>query len=148
MDANKIKDELTSIAESRLGYYRELVKLADAQRDLLVKSKHSELVENLKKHDPILVEIGRLDKREESLTDQVIGMGTDSTHHRLLRETAETAEHLARLTRINAQLLENAKEFVAFSIGVICKTASESASGGSSDAFCDSNAALLLDMKV
>lgn len=144
MDTKKIVSELTAIVESRLGYYEELVALADAQREFLVRGNHEELADNLKKHDPILVEIGRLDKREEALAGLLSQEDFTPSCRQTLRLTAQTAAHLAKLTRINAELLENAKEFVAFSIGVLSKSVSEQ----NSDAGCDPNGALLLDQKV
>lgn len=146
MDKKNIKTDLTSIAQSRLAYYQELVSLAEAQRELLVGGRHSELADNLKAHDPILIEIGRLDKREEALVSLLTDTESDSGYRQLIQTTAKTAARLAELTRINAELLENAREFVAFSIGIIAKSVNESCAIG--DSVTDSNGALLLDKKV
>lgn len=147
MDAQKIKSELTVIAQSRLELYRELVSLAEAQRLLLAGGRHSELGENLKRHDPILIEIGRLDKREETLADLVPDLDPSCDYREILRNTAETAARLAHLTRVNAELFENAKDFVTFSIAVLAKAANEPGAGGN-DSAGDSNGPILIDLKV
>lgn len=147
MDAQKIKSELTVIAQSRLELYRELVSLAEAQGKLLAAGRHSDLAENLKRHDPILIEIGRLDKREVALADLTPDLDPSCDYHEILRNTAETAAGLAHLTRVNAELFENAKDFVTFSIAVLAKAVNQPAASGS-DSAGDSNGPILLDLRV
>jgi len=145
MNEKSVKSELTAIAKSRLAHYRKLIALADAQREFLIGGKYSDLVDNLREHDPILVEIGRLDKREETLAGMLTEVDLDPDYKQILRETAETAALLAKLTRINAQLLENARDYITFSLGIITKSVNEQQSA---DLASNPAGALLLDQKV
>ena len=135
------------LAQTNLQLYRELLSLAEAQKEHLAAGRHSELAENLKRYDPILIEIGRLDAREEALIHLMSELDPSSDYYEILRNTADTAARLAHLTRINTELLENAKDYVTFSIAVLAKAVNDSAAGGS-DAVGDSNGPILLDLRV
>lgn len=155
MNIERLKNELVSIAGRRLQRFRELASLAEEQRSLLLNGRHSELPGNVTEHDRLLVELNQLDRREEALAghladaEPVSGTSADfdRKYGEINRETGEVALRLQSLTVANTELLNNAMEFVTFSIGILSKLANEQQP-------CDpgieagNSAALLLDRKV
>ncbi len=103
----------------------------------------------------MLVELSQLDRREEALAGHLAeaepmsetSVDSDQQYGEINRETGEAALRLRSLTAANTELLNNAMEFVKFSIGVLSKLANEQQP-------CDpgieagNSAALLLDRKV
>lgn len=148
MDQETIRNEILKTAHARLERYEALVNLADEQKTILLESKHTDLPGNLVKFDPLLLEIKQLDRREESLFGQyeeMAGMPFDDREYKsLASDIAGRAERLHNLAEVNRQLLDNAMEFVNFSINIVCKVAAEL----NPNLAAETNPALMLDLKV
>lgn len=143
--------ELIEIAEQRLRNYNALVSLAEAQREILIGGRHAELLENLNEHDPILVELERLDARAGTLASHLDKNDKSPDFERklkrLARQISEAASKLEDLVRANAELLTNAMNFVSFSIALISKIATDQQSYNPNSDLTP-GLALMLDRKV
>ncbi|HOK54608.1 MAG TPA: flagellar export chaperone FlgN [Armatimonadota bacterium] len=122
---NTIQSQIISIAEARLAKFEELIKLAEEQQELLINNRHDELVENLSKHDPILIEIAQLERKEQELSAQTDDNNRqnrlDETIAELSKRTTDAANRLHSLIQFNAELLMNAMSFMNFSLGLISR---------------------------
>ena len=67
MDLGTAEKELMTTAALRLECFEKLVSQAEEQRSILVEGRHADLEPNLSKQDRILVDIVRLDRREDKL---------------------------------------------------------------------------------
>lgn len=146
MERDKLIRELTTAARQRLERYNMLVKLADEQRSILIGSRHSELADNLASFDPLLIEIKRIEKQEDTLLRHMVEAGGDDPgpEYRVLKgRIAESADLLHRISVTNKQLLTRQMEYVSFSLGMMVKIATEHSIIGPGN-----NAALMLDSKV
>ena len=162
MDATTIRNELITAARFRLQRFHELISLAEEQRAILLERRHADLPENLRKHDPLLIELAKAEKREESLLGMLAatdasaaapGSATEASasdfeaqYAEINRETRALALTLQTLVAGNTRLLETMMEYVQFSIGIMAKLMCEQQSY---DPAADpGTAALLLDRKV
>ena len=145
--------KLTSTLRSRLDQYEELIALAQEQQSILVEGRHTDLSENLAKHDPILLQLKQLEKRQEGLLVYLVTEGTvpgsvrpgdfDSECRRLEESISRRAQELRELTETNKQLINNAMNFRHFSMNVICKAA-----GDANSAPPGASPAIMLDLRV
>ncbi len=173
MDATTIRNELITAARFRLQRLQELISLAEEQRAILLERRHADLQENLRKHDPLLIDLAKVEKREESLlgmlaeSDGPVGEAFnglpagrplkaspteasasefEAQYAGINRETRALAVVLQALVAGNTQLLKTMMEYVQFSVGIISKLVSEQQTY---DPAADpGGAALLLDRKV
>ena len=165
MDATTIRNELITAARFRLQRFQELISLAQEQRAILLERRHADLPENLRRHDPLLIELAKVEKREESLLGMLAATERRQRHcvryrsiacraypdfeaqyAEINRETRALALTLQTLVAGNTQLLETMMEYVQFSIGIMAKLMCEQQSY---DPAADpGTAALLLDRKV
>jgi hypothetical protein len=141
MNANAKTENAKSNAELRLVGLTKLIELAEEQRDVLVKGRHSDLEANIREQDSILSGLAGLPQDETEMPE--------SRRHEVAVKTSDAANRLRSLVRVNAELLRNAKEFVDFSIGVITRLTTEQPSyNPTSNAASTAGAALMLDSKV
>jgi len=154
MDATTVRNELITAARFRLQRFQELISLAEEQRAILLERRHTDLPENLRKHDPLLIELAKVEKREESLLGMLSDAETETgksddfeaQYAEINRETRALALTLQTLVAGNTQLLETMMEYVQFSINIMSKLMCEQQSY---DPAADpGTAALLLDRKV
>ncbi|GEM_PF-2495579 len=154
MDATTIRNELITAARFRLQRFRDLVSLAEEQRAILLERRHDDLPENLRRHDPLLIELAKAEKREESLLAMLSEAETEAggseefeaAYGKINEETRDLARRLQPLVAGNTQLLKTMMEYVQFSIDVMFKVMSEQQPF---DRTADiGSAALLLDRKV
>ena len=135
-------DEILTGLNRRLDIYDKLAMLAETQQVILMENKLSELPENLAGFDPLLLELEQIERREESslvLPEDENNLFSGETR-KIASSIIERAGQLSRLTALNKQLLQDAMNFVDFSIGIICRAASPTSDPGSR--------AILLDAKV
>ena len=153
MDSMSITNELISIAKKRLERYQRLVALAKEQESILLENRHADLPGNIAEFDPLLMEIKRIDDAEQSLARQINDLdeeepvrllGMDPRYDRLLQLTNVQASKLRELAHSNAEMLENAMQFVNFSIGIVCKIAADERQLPDNG----NNPAIVLDLKV
>ena len=162
MDATTIRNELITAARFRLQRFQELISLAEDQRAILLERRHADLPENLGRHDPLLIELAKVEKREESLLGMLAATDAsaaalrsateasasefEAQYTEINRETRALALTLQTLVAGNTQLLETMMEYVQFSINIMAKLMCEQQSY---DPAADpGTAALLLDRKV
>ena len=162
MDATTIRNELITAARFRLQRFQELICLAEEQRAILLERRHADLPENLGRHDPLLIELAKVEKREESLLGMLAATDAsaaalrsateasasefEAQYTEINRETRALALTLQTLVAGNTQLLETMMEYVQFSINIMAKLMCEQQSY---DPAADpGTAALLLDRKV
>ena len=162
MDATTIRNELITAARFRLLRFQELISLAEEQRAILLERRHADLPENLGRHDPLLIELAKVEKREESLLGMLAATDAsaaalrsateasasefEAQYTEINRETRALALTLQTLVAGNTQLLETMMEYVQFSINIMAKLMCEQQSY---DPAADpGTAALLLDRKV
>jgi hypothetical protein len=124
-----IRNEIISISELRYKGIQKLISLAEEQRNILVTCRHDELPENLNKHEPILDELARLDKREDALEAQLSQLKTKDNISTIFNQKQEQAaiktayamRKLRSLVESNAELLQNMMNYVNYTIAVIAK---------------------------
>jgi len=124
MTAKAAPDQLVTTAALRLEKLTKLVTLADKQQAMLLESKHSDLEENLREHELTLAELAQLNRQEEALMGQPDVAGDTATlrgggHEAIARDTTDTCRRLSSLVQCNAQLLDNAMQYVDFSLGIL-----------------------------
>jgi len=148
MDLNALRDEMLSIAKLRMERYREMIKLAEEKKAVLTDGRHADLLEVTRRFDPILVELAQLEKREAQVikhleqVDLARGSFVTPEYEAIQSETRKLALQLRELTYINMTLLDNAMQFVNFSMGMISEIATDNhASDGG-------NHALIFDTKA
>ncbi|MHB0912634.1 MAG: flagellar export chaperone FlgN [Armatimonadota bacterium] len=147
METERIKSELISTARLRLQHYGLLVEMAEEQQSILIQGRHSELAENIAGFDSLLLELSKLSKREELLVCDLADSRSEasdisSTLCNISEEMLKHTERLRELSRSNMQLLNNAMEFIDFSIGIICGAVGPGQSGRAG------SPSILLDLKV
>jgi hypothetical protein len=140
-----IENEIAATMSKRLDCIAALVKLAEQQRDILMTSRHEDLAGNLAAHDPLLVEIKQLEKREETLRAQLPDADQAATtfDSRLRVAIAAQAEKLYAITTTNKQLMIRQMEFVNFTLGMIFRTATDTFVTGAGN-----NPALVIDSRA
>jgi hypothetical protein len=132
MELSAIEQELISTVTKRLQCYETLLSLTLEQKSILVDGRHAELSENLKRFDPIMMELNHLDQTQKALMKhlkELVARGTiaEMPNVKALCEdcnnrTIETASRLRELTKLNTRLLNTAMRYVDFTLGVICKS--------------------------
>lgn len=150
MDLGKVSSELLSLASRRLEIFRELVRLAEEQRTILVEGRHGDLLDNVRKNDSLLTTLSQIEKHEKVLLEHLENAndehGFKPAYRHLNQQALETAAHLRELVSVNKELLENAAEYVRYSVSVLSKIASESS--GNLDLNGCNHTTLLIDRKV
>ncbi len=151
MDATTIRNELITAARFRLQRFRDLVALAEDQRAILLERRHAELPENLRKHDSLLVDLAKVEKREEALLGMLSGQDSDAPDFQakysdINSDTRDEALKLQSLVAGNSKILNTMMEYVQFSISIMSRLMGEQQSY--SPAADQSAGALLLDRKV
>lgn len=159
MDSTTVRNELITAARFRLQRFRDLVALAEDQRAILMERRHADLPENLRKHDSLLLDLAKVEKREESLLGMLSGddgegrspgVGDTSDfedrYAEINRETRDIALRLQTLVACNTKMLNTMMEYVQFSVSVMSRLMGEQQSY---DPAADpGSGALLLDRKV
>ncbi|MEN6521541.1 MAG: flagellar export chaperone FlgN [Armatimonadota bacterium] len=132
MDAEKIRDEIILISKHRLDRCKTLVSLAQEQRELLTQRRHDELNDNAKKHEQLISDLMKLDRREKALLREIDRYQSDSNttaafdkrRNAVITETSAEAKKLGSIMQINAGLLNNAMNYVSFTVGLLSKIVS------------------------
>jgi hypothetical protein len=152
VDLGTAEKELMTTAALRLECFEKLVSQAEEQRSILVEGRHADLEPNLSVQDRLLVEIGRLDQRENKLIE-FIGRGEafavgakhlpghmqnhdlpskcfaptyyEIQYNEIRQRIKNVAVRLRSVMQINTELLENVARYVSFSLAVIAKVASD-----------------------
>jgi hypothetical protein len=155
MNTEKVRDEIILIEKHRLNRCRELVSLALEQREILTERRHSELEDNASKHENVIAEVAKLDRRKESLLQELDRQQTGSSapvdfekrRSAILAETAGEAKKLKSIMEVNAGLLSNAMNYVSFTMGLMARLATVQPSY---DPRSESSlsSAIVLDLKV
>ena len=154
MDLGTAEKELMTTAALRLECFEKLVSQAEEQRSILVEGRHADLEPNLSKQDRILVDIVRLDRREDKLAGFINDgspQGKLSPHYEvrygeIIQRIKNAAVRLRSLMQINTELLENVARYVSFSLAVIAKLASNQSPHGQHS--CAAGTSVLLDGKA
>jgi hypothetical protein len=157
MQTDAIYKELIATLEKRVARYEDLVVLAQEQQGILVNGKHELLMANVAEHEPVLIGLESLARRESELEEalqavDVANLPAAFTRQRseLEKRAGEAAKRLREVTDENKQLLITSAEFVGFSMKIFSQLAStklsyEAPRGADKDA---SAQALMLDTKV
>jgi chemotaxis protein histidine kinase CheA len=156
VDYETIINEVISLGELRLARYKDLITLAAEQREILVSNKHEELLENLNRHEPVLADLAFLEAKQDVLAarlDEVPRpdnppVGLEQKRTEIAAETAEAAQRLQELVRVNAELLSNVLNFVSFTVGLIAKLATNQQSYDPRNQDASGNLALVIDRMV
>jgi hypothetical protein len=129
---NKVSvDNLMSVASLRAERLTRLLELAEEQRTILLQGKDSALPENVQAQEMITAELGQLQKREDSLFEALTSEGSAAgsdwrkDHRAIASKAARTGQRLRTVVRGNRALLDNAMQYVTFSLGVISSLASD-----------------------
>ncbi len=140
-----IENEIAATMSKRLDCIAALVKLAEQQRDILMTSRHDDLAGNLAAHDPLLVEIKQVEKREETLRAQLPDtyQSDNPFESRLRVAIAAQADKLYAVTTTNKQLMIRQMEFVNFTLGMIFRTATDTHATSAGN-----NPALMIDSRA
>lgn len=123
-----LEQNLISNAELKLEQYRNLTTLSEKQREILVENRISDLEANLREQDQVLTMLGELEKQVENMQDTAPGVLTDdqkSRYEELDAQIADTALRLREIVNINGQLLDNAMQFVGFSMSLVSQLCCE-----------------------
>ena len=128
MTAKAAPDQLVTTAALRLEKLTKLVTLAEKQQGMLLTSKHADLEENLREHEMTLAELAQLNRQEEVLMGQMDGAGEPPTlsggrYEAIARDTTDTCHRLSSLVHCNTHLLDNAMQYVDFSLGILTSLA-------------------------
>ncbi len=157
MRTDTICQELIDTLTKRVARYEELAALAQEQQGILVSGRHEVLMENIAEHEPVLIGIESLARREKELEEALAAADTgglapefEAKRKELEKRAGEAARKLRDLVDANKQLLINAAEFVGFSMKIFSQLAStkqsyDSPTGGDRDSAAQ---ALMLDLKV
>ncbi|MEN6372151.1 MAG: flagellar export chaperone FlgN [Armatimonadota bacterium] len=132
MDAEKIKEELILISQHRLDRCKGLVSLALEQRELLTNRRHTELEDNARKHEQLIADLVKLDRREKTLLQELGRYQSDSSttvafnkrRSTVIAEIGAEAKKLKSLMQINAGLLGNAMNYINFTMGLLSRIVS------------------------
>lgn len=137
MDSGKISSELLSLASRRLDIFRELVRLAEEQRAILVEGRHGDLLENVRKNESLLLTLNQVEKHEQALVELLRDAGNEHgfrpAYRHLNQQVLEVAGQLRDLVSVNRELLENAAEYIRYSVSVLSEAVSDSSGGLDSD---------------
>ena len=154
MDLDTTQKELIATAALRLECFEKLLSLAKEQRSILVEGRHADLEPNLCEQDRILVELGRLDRREDKLIG-FINEGSqqgkflpnyETRYGEITQRIKNAVVRLRSVMRINTELLENVARYVSFSLAVIAKLASNQSPHSRQS--CAAGTSVLLDGKA
>ena len=154
VDATSHRDDLMSVTHLRLERLKKLIELAEEQRSILLQGRNSDLPENVRAQDMALAELAHLQKREDALIETLsaeanAGPDVKREHVALSAKASRAAQRLQTVVRGNRQLLDNAMQYVSFSLGVISELASNQQPGYDTKSDGPSNSlAILLDRKV
>ena len=124
---------LSGVLRREAAKYKNLARLADEQREILVAGRMEELQANVKKQEKEMFALGPLSEERNDallqaakelgapnapLADVAAGMeGEDGEELRAaLKEVVEAARALDRANKGNTKLLENAASYVAFTL--------------------------------
>ncbi|MGC8862525.1 MAG: hypothetical protein ACP5R5_07090 [Armatimonadota bacterium] len=120
---------------------QELLRLALAQRAILVEGRHAELEPNAQRMKQVMLDLAELDRLEPPR------LALSDGDHSIRTKIRDTALRLRDVLRGNAELLQNASEFVRFTLGALSRAVAEQNVGQSAT---DSSgcAAVLIDRKV
>lgn len=137
LDSGKIGSELLSLASRRLDIFRELVRLAEEQRSILVEGRHGDLLDNVRRNESLLLTLSQVEKHEQTLVELLRDAGDEhgfrSAYRHLNQQALEVAAQVRDLVSTNRELLENAAEYVRYSASVLSEAASDSSRGLNSD---------------
>lgn len=165
MDQLTIENELMHIAKLRLERFAQLVTLAEEQREILVHARNSDLPANVAEHDRLLVELGKLESKEDKikaiLSNGSAGASPSQASPSQWTPNAELEQAITdvniravelalmfqQLTYTNKELLDNAMEYINFTLAVISKLACEDQSNACGSEMTNTHA-ILLDRKV
>lgn len=129
MNTEALVIELTILAETRLTWHCNLLTLTEEQRKILVSGRIDELNANIAKQDAVVNDLVQLDKHEVALIEQIGQTGEQvqpgERYTMLNNKTADAAKRLKEAVMLNKQLLNNALQFVKFSIASITRMAAE-----------------------
>ena len=137
-DTDLVRRELDSSGSRRLERLETLIRLAEEERSILVQGRHSDLEVNLGEQDRVLADLRQLDNMEEKASRRLEEGSLVPAFHAAY---TEAADRLRSLMEVNMGLVQNAKRFVDFSLGVLIGLASEQQGG-------QGNSAILLDRKA
>jgi hypothetical protein len=104
MDAITIRNELITTARFRLQRLQELISLAEEQRAILLERRHADLQENLRKHDPLLIDLAKVEKREESLLGMLTVADSSAAALRSATEESESGSGRASVPASDASV--------------------------------------------
>jgi hypothetical protein len=128
MSKTTTRRNLISNTEHRLEEYRKLVSLSEEQREILVENRISELETNLQEQDLVLVKLSELEEQAEDVVETALESlsGTEkSRYEELDAQIADTALRLREIVNTNAELLDNAMQFVGFSMSLVSQLCCE-----------------------
>ena len=153
MNAEVIRDQLISTAALRLDGLTKLVTLAEEQQAMLVGGKHSDLESNIRDHDLTLSELAQLDHHEAAMAEKLddaadAALGLDDRYEVIARNTTDTCRKLGSLVHCNAELLDNAMQYVSFTLGLLSDLAAGQQSYDPKSDGAANSAAIMLDRKV
>lgn len=140
MDFRTVRDEILANGLRRLAHFTALIELGDEQNCILIQGRHDELAANIGEFDPLLVEMQKMDRYDESLFRKLWEMKPGLSHEGLNdlsderkaidRQVEAAAMRLKDITTVNAQLLSAAMKFVNFTMIAISRTASSTCGAG------------------
>ena len=155
VEVDSTAKQLASVASVRAKELRRLVDLVREQRDILLQGRVAELSDNVQAQERILADLARLEKREDELKSS---LGADSGAVESApsylevaaadRDSAESAEMLRPLVRGNTELLENAMQYVTFSLGILSSLTSEPQPYSPGSESAPNGQAIMLDLKA
>ena len=155
MDSEQIKSKLIEIAILRLHKLTEMVNLAEQERSILVEGRNWELMDNIRAQDLATAELSQLLAQEDNLSDLLSSHTTaqPAPDFKLAYESVATkavraAERLRTIIRHNTELLDNAMQYVTFSLGILSTLANEQQSYDPQSDTEAKSLAIMLDRKA
>lgn len=151
MTTLSVESDILRTMEKRVACFRDMVSLSLEQQEILISGAHDLLNENVARQDAVLMRIDQLTRLCDTLQAESSEADPSLTERIGLvkNQTAFEAERVRSITRANWELLRNAADFAAFTMGLIAQDPNDQRSydhQASTDS--DPAAAIILDAKV
>lgn len=146
-----VEPEIIRTMEKRIAGFREMVSLSLEQQEMLISGAHDLLSENVARQDAVLMRIDQLTRLSDTLQMESSEVDPSLTERieMLKNQTAMEAERVRSITRANWELLRNAADFAAFTMGLIAQDPNDQRSyDRQASTEADPAAAIILDAKV
>ena len=136
--ADEIADRLAEVLEQEAALYQDASDISAKKTDIIVRGKIEELDSLVKAEQAIIIKIGKLEEEREEIVralsselalnlegvtlsdiNERLGAGSYTRLHNCQKSLADTIGGLKNSNDTNAQLIQNALDYVNFSVNIL-----------------------------